>query len=191
MFALLGLPNLGYPRIDTSGFDGSVNYTYNATTAVGSFDLSSSPFTVQNSPTDPSLLVFGPKTFEIHFKTDGAGNVTDGVAGADFVITGAVDSDNNFTPDDGPSVTLLSGEIKQFGSQDTGTTTDLYEFRFGVDAGSLLGSFAGGDAGMTMSLENSTFTGSFMQDFSGAIVKATVGRCRGRRTALRSTRRRS
>src|SRR4051812_2499806 len=122
MLTLLGLPEFGYPRIDA--FGGDLVYTYNAGTSVGSFDVSATPFNLFTSAAGPSHAILGNATFEIHIKTDASGNVIGGIVGADFAITGAVDTNDNFIEDDGPSTTLISGEIENFGYLHTGTTTD-------------------------------------------------------------------
>ena len=69
---------------------------------------------------------------------------------------------------------LLTGEIVQFGYQDSGGPTDLYDFRFVVTGGALADLFSGQDIGITLASETSTFADDFMVDFSGE-AKGTLG----------------
>lgn len=163
----------GYPQISTDQ-TGTINYTYNATTSTGSYDLSATPFTYRQSATSGQNLILGTRAFQIHFKTDASGNVIGGVLGADFYVNGTIDTNNNFVADPGePTGNLISGEIVEFNYQDAGTT-DLYSFRFIPTGGYLFPSYTGQDIGVSMTSENSTFNGNFTQNFTGK-VKAIVG----------------
>jgi hypothetical protein len=61
---------------------------------------------------------------------------------------------------------LVTGEIVDFGYQDSGTN-DAYDFRFTCTGGDLAPYFAGKDIGMTMGSINSTFSNDFNADFEG------------------------
>jgi hypothetical protein len=175
LFALLGIVP-GYPQISTDAI-GTVTYTYDEGTATGTFDLSSNPFVYQTGPSpSDQVSVFGPSSFKIKFETDDAGNVVGGILGADFIVTGSIDLDNDEVIEPGePTGDLLIGEIKEFGFDDSAdSNVDFYDFRLSVEGGEIAGSFAGGDIGITMSSENSSFAGNFLIDFTG-LVKATVG----------------
>ncbi|HWB54605.1 MAG TPA: hypothetical protein VG722_10445, partial [Tepidisphaeraceae bacterium] len=176
LLSLLGITP-SFPKIVTNQ-TGTVNYTYNAGTATGSFDLSSAPLTFQASATDGTHLILSPSSFQIQFQTDASGNVTGGVAGADFTITGTVDLNNNFTADAGDiSGTLLTGEISQFGYLSSGTTSQ-FDFTFTPTGGLLPTDYPAAyhnmNIGVSLTSEGSTFTGSFTTNFTGK-VKATAG----------------
>ncbi|HZZ43308.1 MAG TPA: SdrD B-like domain-containing protein [Tepidisphaeraceae bacterium] len=181
LFSLLGITP-GYPQIGTDQA-GTVNYTYDNVNSIGSFDLSALPLNFVSSSGATSLSILNsasvPATFQIHFKTDGSGGVTGGVAGADFSITGTIDVNHDRKVDAGDiSGTLLTGEIEQLGYNYTGSGTNQFDFRFQTTDGLLLttyaSSFQNQDIGVTMSSEQSTFNGSFKQNFTG-MVKAVVG----------------
>jgi len=75
---------------------------------------------------------------------------------------------------------LLTGEILAFGFEDSGGTTDLYDFRFVITGGLLTtnpltsAQYLGKDIAVTTTSELSTFTGDFSVDFGGN-AKGSVG----------------
>jgi hypothetical protein len=182
LFSLLGVAP-GFPQIETDQ-TGTLTYSYNSGTSIGSFDVSSTAFSYAHDASSPQLFIFGnstiPASFQIHFKTDASGNVNGhNLVGDDFTVSGTIDMNNDFQPDAGDlGGTLLTGTITQFGSLDNGGTTDQFDFRFTITGGLLPTTFpadyAGKDIGVTMTSENSSFTGDFTQGFSGD-VKATEG----------------
>ena len=103
--------------------------------------------------------------FAINIEVDNAGNLVGGVAGDDLVISGDADLDGDYIPD--VSGVLLTGEILEVGSLDTGTAVDSFDFRFALTGGLLAGYYSGNDLGVTLTSENSSFTDDFSVDFGG------------------------
>jgi hypothetical protein len=89
------------------------------------------------------------------------GSLVGGVSGDDFKIQDATG-------------VLLTGEILAFGFLDTGSNADFFDFRFHLTGGSLASQYAGKDIGVTVTLENSNFTGFPTNGFSG-LAKGNVG----------------
>jgi hypothetical protein len=87
-------------------------------------------------------------------------------------LVGGVSGDD-FKMQDATGV-LLTGEILAFGFLDTGGNSDFFDFRFKVTGGSLASQYAGKDIGVTVTLENSNFTGFPGGGFSG-LAKGNVG----------------
>ncbi|NND61041.1 MAG: hypothetical protein HKN49_12320, partial [Gammaproteobacteria bacterium] len=70
---------------------------------------------------------------------------------------------------------LMTGEIVAFGFEDSGGPTDLYDFEFVPTGGALLFALNGGNIGVELTSESSSFEGDFMADFGGE-AKGTLGR---------------
>lgn len=124
----------------------------------------------------PSPGIFdtvSPRSLTIRVTVDGTGMLTGGVPGDDLVLVGDVD----VVPTDGImdyAGVLLTGEVVQFGYQDSGGPTDLYDFRFMVTGGALADLFSGQDIGVTVQSETSDFADDFAVSFSGE-AKGTLG----------------
>lgn len=163
--ALLGvIPTL--PAI-TYNSTGHIAYVASAKT----FDLTATPLAFKENASADVQSITGVRDMAIHIKVDNAGNLIGGVPGPDLVIQGDLDIDGNGSID--YSGVLLTGEIRQFGFEEAGTT-DLFDFRFTATGGALAAFFTGKDIAVRTSAENSTFANSFCDNFeSGA--KGTVG----------------
>ncbi|MCY2924514.1 MAG: hypothetical protein NT031_03600, partial [Planctomycetota bacterium] len=164
--ALLGLdpqaPLIGY-------FEGQMNYA--ADTHV--LHLQGMPSTIQQTPGGPVNVVISTiPDLKLDIQVDSAGNLIGGVAGDDLSISGGADLNGDYVPD--VSGVLLTGEVREFGSLDTGTNVDKYDFRFVVTGGLLANLWAGQDIGVTTTSENSDFSGSFQTNFTG-LAKGNVG----------------
>ena len=173
MLALLGVTPDGLPSIFANS-TGSVSY--NATTDL--FEASATPVSF-TSDLIPFPAPISSGNFDLAFEADSNGALVGGTAGDDFVLTGSIDIDFDGNID--VSGVLLTGEVVEFGFQDSGasTNTDSYDFRIVVTGGELAASgvltsgaqrpnyFDGKDVAMQIGSENSTFVGSFDVDFQG------------------------
>ncbi len=155
--------------------------TYNSTgvttydAASGAFGFSATPLAVQFSPGAPPRFIqpdgAGARTVFLDCVLDASGNLVSGVPGDDFVVIGAIDENNDGTVDyDG---VLLSGEVAEVGSSDSGAT-DFFDFRITPTGGALLATFADADIGVTLTVEGSAFVGDFAADFGGG-AKGNIG----------------
>jgi hypothetical protein len=157
VLALVGVAPVDFPII---GYDSGGTVAYDA--ASDMLSVSATPLTID---TGSSSGFFFSGSLDIDIEVDGAGALVGGVAGDDLVLSGDVDVDGDFTVDF--SGTLLTGEVLAFGSQDSGGSTDLYDFRFMVTGGALAGLYAGKDLGVTTTSESSSFAGDFGGNFGG------------------------
>jgi hypothetical protein len=142
--------------------------TYNA--ATNTFTIDTSPLAVRFSALTPPRFVLpvdGVKGMSLSLQVDEAGVFIGGTPGVEhgFIIEGQVDEDGDNVPD--YSGVLLTGEVVEFGSLDTGATTDIYDFRLMVTGGELAGFYNIKDIGIQVQSENSNFSGDFNVDFSG------------------------
>jgi len=167
--ALLGvLP--GFPLL-TYDSDGLTTY------AGGLFNVTASPIAIRFSPTTPPRTVTptpmgGFEVLTVNVLLDASGNLIGGVPTDDLLIRGEVDADGNGSID--YAGTLLTGEVLQFGHQDTLTPTDFFDFRFVPTGGSLLSFYTGKHIGVVVTSENSNFEGDFGLNFGGG-AKGNVG----------------
>ncbi len=138
---------------------GTVNY--NSTTDV--FSIDATPLTIGEEINPAGFFFSGD--FDISFIVDDTGALVAGVAGDDLVLVGDVDVDGDFLVDF--SGILLTGEVIEFSSTDSGGTTDTYESRFMVTGGLLAPFYAGQDLLVMTTSEGSDFTGDFTVDFGG------------------------
>ncbi|MAT64270.1 MAG: hypothetical protein CMN57_01340 [Gammaproteobacteria bacterium] len=141
--------------------------------ASGRLSISGDPQALQFVLPGPFTGISGPRSLSMDFFVDSSGIVTGGIAGNDFELFGEIDSDSDGSPD--YSGLLLAGEIRGFGSRNLTATVDVMDFLFEVSGGSLAGLFRGFDIGVAMTLENSSFTGSFARDFTSTRVKGRIG----------------
>jgi hypothetical protein len=150
---------------------GSPNTTYNNLTgtaynpATGLLSVSATPLTFQLVPGGSFVRVSAPSSLAISLQLDSSGRLVGGVAGHDLVLTGSVA---------GYSGVLLTGEIVEYGISNYSTPIDFIDFRFKVTGGAMAALFAGQDLGVTQSIENSSFTGSFSVSFGGS-AKGNLG----------------
>src|SRR5262245_8252249 len=166
-------------------FPGEPTLTYDSN-GVTTFNAASNSFTITASPI---AIIFPPpyaqvprlvtptgspasEVVSVGAVISSTGSIISGVPGNDLVIQGQVDADGNGSIDF--SGILLTGEILQFGFEDSGTATDRFDYRFTFTGGALGSFFAGQDIGMTETSEHSTFVNDFGLDFGGG-AKGTVG----------------
>ncbi len=159
--------------------DGSVSYD----SLTDIFTLDATPTTI-TSASNPFGFFFDGD-LDINIIVDDTGSLVAGTAGDDFVLVGDVDLNGDFVVD--LSGVLLTGEIIEFSSADSGATTDNYSFLFTVTGGLLAPQYSGQDLKIETTSENSTFTGDFTTNFNGnakgslwpmasqADVRASVG----------------
>lgn len=170
VLALVGVGPLGEPTI---AFDSGGTVAYNS--ATDDFSVDSTPLSIE-SPAGSGLFFTG--SVDIDIQVDDTGSLIGGVPADDLVITGDVDLDGDFVVDE--SGVLLTGEIVAFGFEDSGGSTDAYDYRFVITGGALTtnaltaGAYVGKDLGITLTSELSDFTGDFTVDFGGA-AKGDIG----------------
>ncbi|NQU75377.1 MAG: hypothetical protein HQ546_03550 [Planctomycetes bacterium] len=129
------------------------------------FDADAAPVAISLAAGARPIQVLEPRDFQLHIRVDNSGQLISGAIGDDLVVEGRIDVNRDGIMDyDG---VLLTGEIAAFGFLDAGSATDQYDFRFTPTGGDLMGFFEGKDIGMDMTSLNSTFAGSFAEDFIG------------------------
>jgi hypothetical protein len=165
--ALLG-NTLTFPYLS---FDNQGTTSYDA--ASNQFLVNASPLAIRLSASDaPATITPAPglgETFVINVTIDETGTLTGGAPGNDLLVEGEVDlGAQGFF-----SGVLLTGEIAGFGFQDSGGTTDYYDFGFDVTGGQLA-AFYSSAIGVSLTSEQSNFTGDFSVDFGGE-AKGTLG----------------
>jgi len=165
---LPGLPLIGYDQTGTLAYDASTG-SLNIEALPQSF-LESYPPPVAFEVTPPAE----PPTLHIEILVDDTGALMGGVVGDDLVVTGTITG----TSQGDLSGVLLTGEILKFGFKNTTdpeSTVDYFDFLFSPTGGVLAEVFYGGqNIGVTMTSEESDFTGSFEQSFGGG-AKGTIG----------------
>ena len=164
---LLGV-RTGLPQIVFGSLPGQ-GLTYSAGT--GALNVTAVPYYYQPTASTAILKPFSGSTgLQIAFDVGPAGTASG--SGTDFVLNGTVDTGDSSSPYTG---TLLTGSISQFGSLNQTATTDAMDFVFNITGGSMMSLFGNQPLGVIMSLENSSFDGSFSQDFASTRVKGTIG----------------
>lgn len=164
---LPGFPSLTYDS------NGTTNYS----SASDTFALLASPIAIRFTPSSVPRLVMptgmpAQEVLSIGASISDTGSVMGGVFGDDLIVQGEVDQDGNGSIDF--AGVLLTGEVLQFGFEDTGTATDRYDFRFALTGGALASFFSGMDIGVVVTSENSNFVNSFSVDFIGG-AKGALG----------------
>ncbi len=158
LLSLLGVgseintPNVYY---DAWGYE-----TYTAST--DEFFVNAAPIAVV-MPDGTIESVRAYRDLIVEIKVDQNGNLISGTNGADLVIEGEFRSEGM----EQYGGTMLTGEIIGFGYLDTGTVIDQYDFRFRPTGGTLMPFFEGKDIGMVLTARDSTFEGSFAENFVG------------------------
>jgi hypothetical protein len=168
--ALLGIgPALGLPKIDFVGPSPSSGTLFDA----GSRALSIQATPISSNFGSAIREVTPPEGLSINLLVnDHAGQVVASVAGDDFVLTGNIDQDGDSVID--YSGVLLTGEVLAIGSLATTLPTDFMDFRFRATGGSLMPLYSGKDIGVTLTMEASTFGGTFASSFTAG-AKGFVG----------------
>jgi hypothetical protein len=149
-------------------FDNQGSTTYNATS--NQFSVDATPLALLVSGNPPATIT-GTEDFLINITVDESGTLTGGSPGNDLIVSGDVTA-----PGIGSvSGVLLTGEITGFGFQDSGGTTDYYDFSFRLTGGLLAPLYTGAlGLGVELTSEFSDFTGDFLVDFGGE-AKGTLG----------------
>lgn len=150
-------------------FNSNGQMSYDAVT--GAFKVDATPLAITFAD-ENFAFIDAPRAFRIRLQVDSAGNASSNGFADDLAIEGAIDVDGDGTAD--YSGLLLAGKISAFGYLNTKTNTDSYDFIFNVTGGNLAGLFAGGQAAVTLTSENSSFTGAFTSSFAGN-AKGDVG----------------
>ncbi|MCH9674850.1 MAG: hypothetical protein K0U93_25645, partial [Gammaproteobacteria bacterium] len=159
---LIGIGNPGAP---SAVFRGIPNPPFSDTGI--SYDVGSSVLGI-----DTTVLAFTgfgaaqpPGTVEIQAQVASDGTLLGGVPGDDVVVR---DSAGNV---------LLTGEVIAFGFRDSPGTIDDFDFRVSPTGGSAIGSYGTDDIGISVAVENSSFSGTFDNSINSAvsITKGTLG----------------
>ena len=158
---LLGV-NPTYPQINfvntTSG-----SLAYDPGTEV--FSMNAVPASLVPSA-DANGIVLEGDNVQLQFLVDTNGNLISGTNG--FILTGTLTEVVNGVTNQ-YSGALLQGDVVAFGSLDQGGGVALFDFRVDLTGGELISQFTcGDDLAITMSSEDSSFTGSFTNASSGA-----------------------
>lgn len=159
----IGLPLVAYNNDGVTTYDASADI----------FSVEATPLFIIETAT-PAFVLPSPEgqDISIAIQVDETGALVDGVSGDDFILTGAVDLEGDTTIDF--SGVLLTGEIIEFGFENSASTTDLYDFRFEVTGGLLAHLYDGKDIVVEVTSEQSTFEGDFTVSFSGE-AKGNIG----------------
>jgi hypothetical protein len=162
----------GFPSLT---YDSNGTTSYNS--ASDSLALIASPIAIRFTPGGVPRLVQptgapAQEVLQLNGVITNTGTVGGGVLGDDLLVVGEVDANGDTIID--YAGTLLTGEILQFGYEDTGTATDKYDFRFSLTGGALASFFSGMDIGVIVTSENSNFVNSFAVDFIGG-AKGALG----------------
>ena len=136
--------------------------------ASDAFSLTATPTTFyETGGATPTGQYLWGSSVALSMQVDETGAVSDGTAG--FVLSGSLDTNYDWVAD--YSGTLLTGNVLDFGFEDSGPTVDHFDFRIEVTGGELATAFAqfavGNHVGMYATSENSTFADSFLADFGG------------------------
>lgn len=168
VLTLLGVAPLEFPTTDydfgVTSYDSGTN-----TFAVSAFPIEADLFAPMPGDTVANDSLFLSGTFDFAFTVDESGNLTGGIAGDDLILTGDVLTPPGADPPfyvstDGP---LLTAEIVAFGHQDSGGSTDAFDFEFVITGGQFAGLFSNTRLGVTLTSDGSSFTGDFNVSFSG------------------------
>ena len=148
--------NLGEPN---TLFGGGTT-RYDATS--GRFTIEATPRSTRLTPGAPRVAIEPPSSLAIDARIDArSGTVLSGT----FRMTGEIDAYGRGGQVE-YSGTLLTGDIIEFSYFDV-SSTDVFVFRFRVTGGSLAPRYAGGEIGVAVTVDQSTFTGSFDRSFKG------------------------
>jgi hypothetical protein len=180
VLALVGVAPLELPTFNF-GTIGSGSVFTSSTT----YDSATGTFFVEAKPMDPVIEEYEGETFlgdnanifEITIELDSSGNLV----GGELVFSGTL-----LLRDQHPlgyEGELLTAEAVAFGYEDSGGSTDQFDFLFTVTGGNFTGNTIGEFIdpmdedfalypintllGLTLTVDNSTFTGDFSVDFGG------------------------
>jgi hypothetical protein len=164
--ALLGVP-IQFPQINFLSLAGQ-GASYNLTT----LQILGTPTLVTFNSGSTSEFVLGG-TLTLSANIDASGTLSGGTYSISAVQVTDTSTANTYTG------VLISGAVTDYGIIDTGGPggTDLADFELTVTAGSMKGLFdaVGSTAGAVVSLEGSSFSGSFAVTWSAARAKGDFG----------------
>jgi hypothetical protein len=167
MMSLLGVA-ANYEQIAISG-SGSIEYD----AATSRLSAVSVPVRLFLSPTQ-SAAVLPARSFDLELNVDVTGDFVSGIAGNDLTVTGRI---NGFTAgldingdsvvdiNDNVNGTLITGEVKQFGWAEGGST-DAFDFRIIPTGGLVAGLWNGFDIGLRLA----SSTASYPTPFNGSFA---------------------
>lgn len=164
--ALLG-STLTFPQL-TFDNQGATNYS----AATDQFVVDASPLAIRLLAGGTPFLITptgSGEAFSINATIDDTGALVGGVPGDDLLVVGDV----NLGGLGSFSGVLLTGEITGFGFQDSGGTTDFYDFTFTLTGGQLASLYSP-TLGVSLTSEQSNFVGDFTANFGGE-AKGTLG----------------
>ena len=165
----------GFPKIDAIDTLGTTTYDLGTTI----LNVNAKPNALTFNLGDPPAFIFDSLTVsastKINISVDSLCDVLGGnPGGSDLEVIGDV-YDASFVLIKGG--VLLTGDIVDMGEFPTTATTSMYDFRF-TNAGGVLvndGDWpVGADIGVTLTSENSSFTGDCSNSFGGG-AKAIIG----------------
>jgi cysteine-rich repeat protein len=156
-------------------FDTQGETVYDAGT--GLFSVDALPLAIRFFDGGPVLLVTPtgiPPTeaVSIRLEVNELGTLIGGVPRDDLIVVGEVDEDGDGNAD--YQGILLTGEVAAFGFEDTGGTTDLFDFRFRVTGGELASLYVDRHIGAVLTSTSSDFMGDFGVSFEGD-AKGDIG----------------
>ena len=169
--ALLGVmpapPQIVFDNVGTTKYDASSDV----------LSIDARPIVIRLSAEDPPILITptseSGEMLAITIVVDDGGALVGGnpdPPGNDLVVIGQVDLGTlGFF-----SGVLLTGEVVEFGFNDSGVSTDHYDFRFTVTGGQLAFLYEGQDIGVFVESTQSDFSGDFSISFHGE-AKGTLG----------------
>ena len=163
----LDLPVITYNNTGTTSYDASTDvFLVNASSLI--------LVTPGNPPETIYAVPGGADDFIIEISVDSSGALVGGSAGDDLLIVGEVTVPGLGTQ----TGVLLTGEVTGFGFQDSGSTTDNFDFTFDVTGGLLASLYPSKVVGVTLISENSNFDESSLYAFTvnfGGGAKGTLG----------------
>jgi hypothetical protein len=148
--------NLGEPNTLFGG--GTTRYD----AASGLFTIEATPLSTRLTPGAPRVAIEPPSSLTIQARIDASSGT---VLGGAFSMTGDVD-DYGSGGQVEYSGTLLTGDIIELSYFDL-SSTDVFVFRFTVTGGALAPRYAGHEIGVAVTVDHSTFSGSFDRSFKG------------------------
>jgi hypothetical protein len=166
MLALIGVAPLELPVMSSNipGTGGPTTTSYDSSTNILSVLVELAEMDFLPGLGEEGQYLTG-STVDINIRVDESGNLIGGNPSLSFdlEVQGVLFlADSSFI-----AGTMLTGEIVAFGHEDSGGTTDQYDFVFSITGGQLAGLYPNGQAGVILTSADSTFTGDFNVDFGG------------------------
>ncbi len=160
---LLALPT-GYPLVDTDAVGGTCSY--DTGTSALTLTANATIVTFDAAGTNIGFITSGIMTLSANIDSSGI------LTGGSFVLTGDTTDFTTFESFPSP---LLTGVITDYGIAMPGTT-DGANFRVAATGGSLLARYpVGDDIAVSVTLEGSTYNGSFASNWGCTRPKSSIG----------------